>query len=716
MTLEPPPARTGHTALLPLLFALALVLPGCATQQGAQTEESTDERSTSEPQPGSREWDEAARRLPAGAPMVQVFRVSSLLEMARSLRAWLVDQPDMFGPEGERYVERAQGMWAGLQRRLGFDPLAAGTPGEVGIDADRPLMVAAHPARATGADGAIRAFESSLVEASGGDDDGESAVEIVRAMADGEGTPPSGLHTKLTEELDEANWRMAYRALLPVADRSTVADTVENVFSTLDYEPLPASDLGDGERLVRAYYRRQASRPAVVVRIGADWAVVDILSNPYLPPAVGEEGAAKHYRRALGQLVDDEKRGRPDAPAPPRTPAAAVAVDQRGMTRLAKVRGYAHAMATSGSASVDRRDTAFVDHLRDAGEVARSWRVAADRLSGTTFSFYGPDSTADGRFFRFAVDLYGPRRKSAFEETEIDPTLDVEDRALGFGVDFAPFFSETWYDWLGVETDELLDEPPSSESASPLRILSFPRQLVLRATSAGRLLREDDSSWFAPIAPHASALRRLELASSGRQIRTLRGDPSFVGLLALDPNADESTIEGVLEALPASIQRLAEESTDEDATDDEGSDAPALPGLEAAEGATETPSLKRESLVKLGPSDQASGPPIYYYIPPADETPYVFFSFGIDREAVEEELDDLDESGPAQSPDVAYARLEPATLFSAMTAFDSDAFEPVDVGILAQRIGPFEWRARPHRESEFQRLSLEFSVRRPPEL
>jgi hypothetical protein len=106
---------------------------------------------------------------------------------------------------------------------------------------------------------------------------------------------------------------------------------------------------------------------------------------------------------------------------------------------------------------------------------------------------------------------------------------------------------------------------------------------------------------------------------------------------------------------------------------------------------------------------------LMYYAQLEGPSPFIMLMSGLDREGAQAEIDRIVDSGENASR-LFYARLEPTTFTSALTAFDPDLLEPLDAGIFAQRLGPLEVTITPAFDDNVRQLRYTITLKQPPEL
>jgi len=721
---RPAPLARGVLVMMTLLAATGL--PACATSQGADADDDrTTQQQTRPPRPGTEAWEGAALQLPERTPIVGVARLDALLQNARGLRRWLVDEPQMFGDDGDAFVRRLKAGWNRVTSRLGTDPLTERAVELLGIDAGRPLHLGLYPPEATGGREFIRTFESAVRETLDLDAD-QSLAEVVDEMRNGEREIPSDLHSNVADAVDSMHPHAGFRLLVPLDDPDIFAERIATATMIAEYErvDLPggtdeqhrdanggetdgftAGDDGD-DGGPRGYVHPTSEWPPLAIRIEEDRATIDaLLPEPGTRTLdVPGEDHRDSMRRELADLIEAGGAGRPDAPRPPDEPALAVSADQRGTSHVAMMRAYKRLLGRTARTSVDRRGVAFVEGLSRATAIADQFGTAAETLTGVSYGFYGlPDGEAD-RYLRLAMTLYGPTpaRDPSLDSVEVG--LGVDDRAMGLSMDFDPLFSAAWSDWLAVdEFTELAGDSRVATDHPALYLLSVPRNVTLAWSNVEQLVEPSIPEPLAPLYERRRDLQRVEVATSGLPVDNLSKDPKLVGLLAFDREAAPEHVNVVLQALPT-FMTLGLESL-----------GPAGDGTdETFERVSE--SFTENELTAFPLPESHPAHPFYYYAHTGDGRAFVLFSRGLDEEAARREVEDVLEGAPKPHSDsVLFTRIEPAALTNLLTAYDPGAFDPLDPGILAQRLGAFELSIRPVDGEGHQMLQYQLELKKPPD-
>jgi hypothetical protein len=656
-------------------MSMVMASTGCKTSSSGVEEEKTQVQ-TSPVRPGAESWQRHALLLPADAPVVFWARSDALFGGLSGLRAWLFAEPAMFGPNGEEMIAYAKSEWNKVIAYLGMDPLAAESWQTLGLDTERDVYVGAYPVEDSRGEEFVAAFDEAMRAAFELDEDTDllTAIDTMALLARGD--LPRGLHRSVAAAAGEHAPIVGVRVVVPVADKSALLENVDRLMRGAEYVQV---DEGEAAGQSQYYFHDlEGSWPGVLLRAGEDAAIFDIIQKhpgqaPFFGSSDQRQEAVAELRARLETAVESVASGRPAAPKPPGTPAVGVAVDQEGAAHLAKLRGYRTALERAQIAAVGERDTLFLQDVRRSLKSSRNWEIASGKLSGVSYGLFTGDETGgeDEGFFSVSVTLFGARQDAALSVSPAPLSLGVEQRGMGLSLDLLPLSDEHWQSFIGVTNPgDVVDNFTAADYDPGLFALSFPRSLAVLFTNAEKIFEERVTESVEPVLESIEAFRRLEIASAGIDMRGLRVRPRFVGLVLLDE--DTSTDER---------QTLA------DAVGE---------ALEA----------------------QEDMPEVFYHPEASAEVPYLFFSYGLDEAASKSELAKLSKNPESnqQAASTFFARTEPVALLSLVTQFDPDVFEPIDVSILAQRLGALVFSVEPEEVDGVQTIRYEFSLERPPQL
>ena len=409
--------RPAHDArgVVVILIAAALLLGahGCTGpgKSDRKDEKATAKQAGEPPRPGARQWEGAALQLPNDAPVVASARLDALLQNARGLRAWMIEQPAMFGADGESFVRRFESGWNQLASGLGADPLSERAPEKLGVDVARPIYMGLYPPAATDGRQFVEQFDTAVREALDLGD-GETLAAVLDAMREGKREIPPGLHSTIADKLERLQPHAGFRVLVPVSDPASFAEQFATVAAFAEYErvDIPGLDEGADDGAAadagRGFVNPGNRWPAVALRIDDGWAMIDaLLPEPGARPLEYEGDRRRDYlREELGALIEQGGAGRPRAPRPLDDPAFAVSADQAATADFARMRAYKNALSRAARTAVDRRSVALIEGLGRASAIAHQWGTAADALTGVSYGFYGlPDSDAGRRLHTLAA-------------------------------------------------------------------------------------------------------------------------------------------------------------------------------------------------------------------------------------------------------------------------------------------------------------------------
>jgi hypothetical protein len=706
------PSRVGP---LLIVFWVALLAAGCATGSSGRADAEPTDRAAQGPPPGSQAWQGGALRLPKGSPIVASARLKALLANARGLRRWMIDEPQMFGPDGEQFVQRFRSGWNQLAAGLGSDPLSEEAVDKMGIDLERPVYTGFYPAEAAGGRQFVRGVEEAI-RAEVDTDGEESLIEILEQMDDGVRETPSGLHTRVIRSVESTRPRAGFRAVIPVTEYGEFAERIaaaaelagyQSMSLTEEWEPTGDEEVGATASIL-GFYDLDSRWPALVVRDEGEWVEIDVLFREFSirPRSTDDAEAVDRLSRALHRLVETFGTGRPAAPAPADQPAIALAADQRATAAFARMETYKNVLQQLSREDIEKRDRSFVSGIVRAMRIGDNWEVAADALTGVSYAFHGRPPAAQGDyFFRTAMTLYGPEPPEPPLLDDLDVGLGLDSRAFGVSLDLDPLFSPSWKQWLAIDQpSDVIGHSEAADSNPALYLMAMPRNLALFLVNVEKLVDESIPEALQALYDRRDSLKRLEVGTAGIDVHALRRRPKFAGLLTFDREAEADDIDVVAKSLPSLMTVLFRLS---DSVDERGE--------EFYEKATEP--LKRDELARFPIPESHPADPFHYFVHTADGRGFVFFSYGLEDEEAQQEVDRIVAGETAPTNDSAfYTRLEPVALLSALTAFEPNALDPIDPGILGQRIGPMTLSIEPQAREGVQMLRYQFELQKPPEL
>ncbi len=619
--------------------------------------------------------------------------------------------------------------------KLGMDPLSSDSWREMGLDPTREIYAAGYPADDEQSEAFVDGIEQAVRDKLELGDDVDLADELdqmaIRAHLDA----PSGTFKAAAAAVSGVEPPGGVRVVVPVADSLAFLDSFEDLMRGAQYTGVDvADDTGEGtqERATYFYHDPRADWPVVMARVSEDLAVIDMVGRKLDAAPAGSQAelSTDEQREMLAAektRVEAIASGRPAAPKPPGGPILGVAADGEGAATYAKLRGYRIALEQADTASLQERDRVFLRNAHNALLSAGNWSVANAKLSGVSYGLFSGED-AEG-FFRLSITLFGAAGDQPLAVNPAPASLGVDRRGLGASLDLRPTEDEAWESWVGVdEPEDLLEYFAAADHDPDLFALSFPRSVALFATNFHEIVGEemdlDDErvpEWFRAIFDEPEVFRRLEVASAGIDMRGLRVKPRVVGLLLLDDATGSDKRQEIADALRALVDdELAPLDLGEAVAGDQ---APAgddqTGGPEGDDESTiERGSMPTDELVELSFGPQAAQ--VFAYVRADAEPAYIFISYGLDRQAAQAELakvaQDAQRAEAAGGARTFLVRAEPVTLVSLATIFEPGAFEPLDVNILAQRVGALVFSVAPEVVDGAQTIRYDFELMRPPSL
>jgi hypothetical protein len=711
--------------LVAVLFAAGISLwvgTGCATSSNTPESQPAEEPSSAtqstEPQPGAAGWHGDALELPADSPLVFSTRPNDFLASARALRDWITAEPAMFGEQGERMITRFEQLWQMFQGQLGMDPLSEEAPRRFGFDMQRPVYLGLYPASSGQGAAFLDAIETTLrrkLELQ----PGESTTQALSAMESGDREIPSGLNASVLQAVESIHPRMGLRLVLPLQTPRDFVHRFERMIDALDYTGPDGARADRAKRddpvddpslpIDRTYVDPGSQWPALKLGVQDTYATVDVLFRPFTtrPTNLDEDEpeARRRLATAIETLTETHGPGRPAAPQPAPTGMLTLSADQAAGARNVRLNGYKKILETLRNAGVEKRDDMLVRGFSRIGRLARAWEETGQQLSGVSYQLQGnvPEGPAD-QIFSLSMTVFGADTGERPRLETRGGGLDVEDRGFAVSMALPPLFDEPWRDWLMLDDPKALVGQNSGTDLVPMMSgLLAPRNFALFLVNVEPELKE--------LLPEASDalyelrgdLERIELATAGSDPGALRLDPKLVALLSIDPETDAQQRKAVLESMRPIVADLM--SPLETEGDEKGNDKEKPPLPELTPGTLEV-------VPKLG--DYLPNQ-LMYYAQLEGPSPFIMLMSGLDREGAQAEIDRIVDSGENASR-LFYARLEPTTFTSALTAFDPDLLEPLDAGIFAQRLGPLEVTITPAFDDNVRQLRYTITLKQPPEL
>lgn len=704
-----PGSSAGARWLCLVILLVALGSSSACATTGQGQEEASADAPVQEVRPGAERWQEHALQLPANSPVVFSARSDRLLESLDRLRAWLLAEPAMFGPNGDQMVQAVEAEWAMMVGRLGMNPLEPTSWVELGVDPSREVYLGVYPADGGQGEAFVDRFEQAVraqLEV-GPDADLLAALDTMMLLA--EGDLSAGVHAAAASAVRDIDPIEGFRAVVPVAERQPLLESIERLMRGAQYARAELEEDAFGSQYVaRVYTDTSADWPGILVRVGEDVATIDIISRrsgPRYQAASNPEASKKANAALVERLrrgIDQVGFGRPAAPKAAAEPLMGVGADQEQTASYARLRGYLVALEQARLAGVQQRDAVFLQNIHDALLTAANWEVAAGKLTGVTYGLLAGEQT-DG-YVQLEISLVGPSGAEPLGVSQTDGGLAVSQRGLAASIDLLPIVSKSWQDWIGVTgPSDVIGNFRAADFDPALFLLAFPRSSALLFANLDKFIEDELPDEFSVLAERRELLRRIEIASAGINMRGLRVQPRAVAMLMLDPEATGEQRAQVVEAFETMIERGMAADRDEEAA--------------AEEDNGEGVDIEVDKLISFDSDPEET--PMHYYFNTKSTPSFLFFSYGLDREATRRELEAVQaaEQGPRRADDhTFYARAEPVTLFSLATTYDPTLFEPLDAGILAQRIGALVFSVEPEVVDGVQTIQFDFTLEKPPKL
>lgn len=691
-----------------MIACLVWASASCATSPAASASSESTPSPPDAPPPGTEAWEGDALALPEASPLVGIVRLDQLLSHARSLRGWVAAEPAMFGDDGEAFVRRFRGFWGSMQSRLGFDLLSEQMPSQLGVDASRPVYMGVYPAAAGGGTSFVDTVQTTLRDQLELESD-RDLLEALRASSDDE-TIPEGLNAEVLQNVRSKQPYTGMRLVVPASEPLKLLSKVTRLAKAFDYTSMESPDelLESEAWKVRAFYKLRSEWPGFVLRFNKRRVIVDVLFRAFRaqPRRARGDERRQALRDRFRQLFERSESGRPDAPRPEGTPTVGLSVDQKGASRYARLEGYRNVLESMTRSDVEQRDELLVRGLTYATMIGRNWEVGTERLTGLSYALRGPAAPRSdgetGRLVEMGMTLFGRRGEEALSTAESPLGLGVDDRGFGASLGLELLFAPRWREWLDLDdVSEMVDYSKARDFQPIFFTLALPRNLALLSVNLEEIPGDQLPDPFETLYQHRDHLERLELATTGA-LGQRRRNASYVAMIKLNPGTSRERRRRIAQAFPpivASLFRLQA-----------GDDGPTFDSIEST-------SWTEGQLTPLSDVERDDVVPLYYYIHDSEKQPFVMLSYGLERAGAQGEVDSiLSKTARGASRRAALVRLEPATLVDAMTRFESNAQDSIDLGILTQRLGPLVLTLDPHVDDDVQQIRYEFEIRPPPEL
>lgn len=248
-----------------------------------------------------------------------------------------------------------------------------------------------------------------------------------------------------------------------------------------------------------------------------------------------------------------------------------------------------------------------------------------------------------------------------------------------------------WSAWLAEDEPlEWLRAIDSFGGEPGLLALTLPRNAALMVVSGHKIFEDVLPKWLEPLYRQRRGLKRLEVGTFGTvgvASGSLRIKPRLVGVLSLDAALGTDQIEEVSAGAATLLAHLA------------GADRP-------------VPALEPNRLTPLSPPSETAVH--YYFRRTADEAPYIFFTMGLDAGQARGEHHRLEHGWTGDDAPLGAIRSESFALLALLTRWDASLLDPLDVGILAQRLGALSFEISASSTARAQRLRYDIILEAPP--
>lgn len=680
--------RWRSACLWAVMLVALLAIVGCS---GAQKPASSP-AAGGEPPPleaGAEHWSDGALLLPENSPAVFVGRLDEVLDAAERAKSWLVAEPAMLGDDGEETARSIDALWSLAKGYLGVDPLSPRSWAEFGIDPTRPLHAGVYPITDDGTR-FVASVEKTVreeLEIQPGDPIGPS----LRALTEISTELPQGTNARILRSVETAHPVGGVRVVVPLTSATKFLSTAQSFATGMGFQPFPEEIAEENLDEPQRSFWSDSGIPALSIRVDGSHAVLDILYPTFVggprtgaPNTPDLEATWAELQAALTTIPS----GVPRAPAPVGEPSLALTFDQLAMATFVRLRGYRHSLEALQTTSTGKRDSVLLQGLLQTVSEAEVWEVAADELTGSAFAAY-VGSSDGGRIGHLSMTMFAARGLDAPQLVEELPTLGIGERSAALGVTLSALQSRAWRSWFSEGTAEEVNGLDFQ--------LIEPAQLALPGARVVALIGSNlgDEAGMQILAPalgdmleEFGGIRRVEFVSLAPDLIDLRREPRLLAAFVLEDDADATAMADAMRiALDALLSDWLEVP-------------PPLPPEQtpAADGdePTAIPSARVEHRV-LETSPRT-----------------ILFGVGVDPAEFEAEVNALRTN--TTSGDVLRGRLEPIALLSWLRVDDPKRFAPIDLEILAQRLGPVVVRYTTSSVGDTDAITLDLTLYRPPEL
>lgn len=637
-------------------------------------------------QPGAQGWSDGALLLPAGSPAVVTVRLEAMLEAARRFKTWVLAEPAMLGPDGENLARTIDRGWLAATAYMGVDPLMARAWTERGVDPARPIHVGFYPVEPQGARFAS-AVDNILREELGLAPGAPVSSSLRQLVAVG-GQLPEGTYARITRSLATANPVRGVRAVIPLAGRDDFLNTAGAFIAGLGFTEF-SHEVRTSER--ELCFSSESGLAALSIRVVEGHAVVDALLPPFGRRPGGTAPAAadlKLLHARLQEALTLIPSGRPHAPTPAVSSAIAVSFDQLGTADLVRLMRYEATLEEVGRNATQRRDAELLLGLDAARAEVDAWQVGGRTVTGTTFELIVPPPGAP-RIGTAAMTLFGRKDLPVVDTSRVAPTLDLPRRNIALAVDLGVLRSDGWQAWFAGETGVAVHELEVGDGPLSSYIPWIRASTLLLSNLGDPPSAKGVAADVAEVVAELDSVARIEVVGLGRDLAELRRVPRLLIGVTLEGSGDAAATSQSQSAILGGLAALFGELDDVPTTI-----APALePGVTIATPIGET--VVAQHLKAGSPAALILG-------------------IGLTPEELDVEIAAM---GAVRRVEGAVAgRLEPIALLSLLRGDDAAFLDPIDLDILAQRLGALTLTYGTPAQMPTPAMRLELSLEAPPRL
>ncbi len=361
--------RTKIKSLLTLssiLFFCICVLSACATQKAAQAP------IVEEP------WGGLVEILPENSPIVAEIHGRDLLKSVKFVLDWFSAEPENWGAQGASMIRMANLYWKLFSSTAGGDPTLDATWHGIGVDAERPIVLAVHPVVQDGWMDAIEAGQQPTVNA-----------------------PVLG-----------------FRMIVPTHTENVLRNFVSDALKTASYTLREEGIWGPSD----------TSFPWIWVNVGPVQSEIDVVFvSTHSTTETREREAISALKRARGF-----KRGAPKAPVFPESSLISISVHQETAATFARATAYSRALGLSNRVGIDERSAYLSKLVAQAIRGSQAFEVRSQELPMSRYTL-----SSSGFSMDFLLGDGAPRMRSSALGGIDSGTSDI-----GFFMDLRPLNDE----------------------------------------------------------------------------------------------------------------------------------------------------------------------------------------------------------------------------------------------------------------------------------